>query len=68
MSRIPTPATIETAPEKAQTLLSGVKDQLGVLPNMLRLISNSPQTLEGHLVRGPINHGRAVPLPIRITP
>jgi uncharacterized peroxidase-related enzyme len=49
MSRIPTPATIDAAPEKAQPLLSGVKDQLGFLPNSLRLISHSPQTLEGHL-------------------
>ena len=49
MSRVPTPATIDAAPEKAQPLLSGVKDQLGVLPNSFRLISNSPQTLEGHL-------------------
>jgi uncharacterized peroxidase-related enzyme len=49
MSRIPTPATIDAAPEKARALLSGVKDQLGILPNMFRLISNSPQTLEGHL-------------------
>jgi NAD(P)-dependent dehydrogenase (short-subunit alcohol dehydrogenase family) len=49
MSRIPTPATIDEAPEKAQRLLNGVADQLGVLPNMFRLISNSPQALEGYL-------------------
>jgi uncharacterized peroxidase-related enzyme len=49
MSRIPTPATIANAPEKAQGLLEAVKKQLGVVPNMFRLIATSPQTLDGYL-------------------
>ncbi len=49
MSRIPTPATIEAAPEAARPLLEGVKRQLGVVPNMFRLIANSPAALEGYL-------------------
>jgi len=49
MSRIPTPASIETAPEKSQPLLQAVKKQLGVVPNMFRVIGNSPAALEGYL-------------------
>jgi uncharacterized peroxidase-related enzyme len=49
MSRIATPASIETAPEGAQPLLQAVKKQLGVVPNMFRVIGNSPAALEGYL-------------------
>jgi uncharacterized peroxidase-related enzyme len=49
MSRIATPATVADAPEKSQALLEAVNKQLGVVPNMFRLISNSPHTLEGYL-------------------
>lgn len=49
MSRIPTPATIDAAPAPAQPLLNAVKAQLGSVPNMFRLVSNSPHTLEGYL-------------------
>jgi uncharacterized peroxidase-related enzyme len=49
MSRIPTPATIADAPEKAQPLLEAVNRQLGVVPNMFRLIATSPQALEGYV-------------------
>lgn len=49
MSRIPTPATIEAAPAAAQPLLQAVKKQLGVAPNLFRLVSNSPAALEGYL-------------------
>ena len=49
MSRIPTPATVADAPEKAQPLLNAVNAQLGVVPNMFRLVSTSPQALEGYL-------------------
>ncbi len=58
MSRIPTPATIAEAPAKAQPLLEAVKAQLGVVPNMLRLIATSPQTLEAYLsVSGALGKG-----------
>jgi uncharacterized peroxidase-related enzyme len=49
MSRIPTRASIEAAPEKSQPLLEAVQKQLGVVPNMFRAISNSPAALEGYL-------------------
>jgi uncharacterized peroxidase-related enzyme len=49
MSRIPTPASIEAAPEKSQPLLQAVQKQLGVVPNMFRAIGNSPAALEGYL-------------------
>jgi uncharacterized peroxidase-related enzyme len=49
MSRIPTPTTVADAPEKSQALLGAVKAQLGSVPNMFRLISSSPQALEGYL-------------------
>ena len=49
MSRIPTPATIADAPAKSRPLLEAVHKQLGSVPNMFRLISTSPQALEGYL-------------------
>jgi len=49
MSRIPTPASIEAAPEKSQLLLEAVLKQLGIVPNMFRAISNSPAAIEGYL-------------------
>jgi uncharacterized peroxidase-related enzyme len=49
MSRIPTPATIEAAPVAAQPLLQAVKKQLGVTPNLFRLVANSPAALEGYV-------------------
>jgi uncharacterized peroxidase-related enzyme len=49
MSRIPTPATIEAAPVASQPLLEAVKKQLGVVPNLFRLVANSPAALKGYL-------------------
>jgi hypothetical protein len=49
MSRISTPATIDAAPAASRLLLEGVKKQLGVVPNMFRLIANSPGALESYL-------------------
>ncbi len=49
MSRLPTPASIEASPAAAQPLLQAVKKQLGVVPNLFRLVSNSPAALEGYL-------------------
>lgn len=49
MSRIPTPVTIEAAPEAAQPLLNTVKQSLGSVPNLFRLVANSPAALEGYL-------------------
>ena len=49
MSRIRTPASIEAAPAASQPLLEGVKKQLGFVPNLFRLVSNSTAALEGYL-------------------
>lgn len=49
MSRIPTPANIEAAPVATQPLLQAVKKQLGQVPNLFRLVANSPAALEGYL-------------------
>jgi uncharacterized peroxidase-related enzyme len=58
MSRIPTPATIEAAPAAARGVLQAVKSQLGVVPNMFRLISNSPAALKGYVeLNGALNRG-----------
>lgn len=49
MPRLPTPASIEESPAAAQPLLQAVKKQLGVVPNLFRLVATSPAALEGHL-------------------
>ena len=49
MTRLPTPASIEASPAAAQPLLQAVKKQLGVVPNMFRLVATSPAALEGYL-------------------
>ena len=49
MSRIPVPATISDAPTASQPLLEAVKKQLGVAPNLFRLVSHSPAALQGYV-------------------
>ena len=49
MSRIPTPASIDAAPAKAQPLLDAVKAKLGKAPNLYLLTAASPAALEGLL-------------------
>ena len=49
MPRLPTPASIEASPAAAQPLLHAVKKQLGVVPNLFRVVGNSPAALEGYL-------------------
>ena len=49
MSRIPTPTTTTNAPQASQALLDNVQRSLGSVPNMFRIISNSPAALEGYL-------------------
>ncbi|SFI89091.1 carboxymuconolactone decarboxylase family protein [Celeribacter neptunius] len=59
MSRIHTPASIAEAPEAARPLLEAVQSQLGSVPNMFRLIANSPAALEGYLgLSGALGKGR----------
>jgi uncharacterized peroxidase-related enzyme len=49
MSRINTFASIEASPAAAQPLLEGAKKQLGSVPNLFRVIANSPAALTGYL-------------------
>ena len=49
MPRLPTPASIEASPSAAQPLLHAVEKQLGVVPNLFRVVGNSPAALEGYL-------------------
>ena len=59
MSRIPTPATIADAPESARPLLEAVKTQLGSVPNLFRIVANSPAALEGYLgLNGALGKGK----------
>ena len=39
----------EATPGRAQDLLSGVKKKLGLVPNLTRVLANSPAALEGYL-------------------
>jgi uncharacterized peroxidase-related enzyme len=59
MSRLPIPATIADAPAPAQPMLEAVKKQIGVVPNLFRLVANSPAALEGYLgLSGALGKGR----------
>jgi uncharacterized peroxidase-related enzyme len=65
MSRIQTPETIEAAPSKSQPMLEAVKKQLGVVPNLFRMVSTSPAALEGYLsLSGALGKGQ-LPAPTR---
>ncbi len=65
MSRIHTPATIESAPAASQPMLTAVKKQLGIAPNLFRLVSNSPAALEGYLGMSAALGKGALPAPTR---
>lgn len=59
MSRIATPASIEASPDASQPLLQAVKKQLGVVPNLFRVVGNSPAALEGYLgLNGALGKGK----------
>lgn len=65
MSRIPTPATIAAAPAPSRPLLEAVEKQLGVVPNVFRLVATSPAALEGYVgMLGALGKG-ALPAPTR---
>lgn len=48
MSRIAIPS-VENSPAASKPLLDAVHKQLGVVPNLMKLIGNSPAALEGYL-------------------
>jgi AhpD family alkylhydroperoxidase len=49
MSRIATFPSIEAAPAEARPFLEAAKKQMGSVPNVFRVIANSPAALEGFL-------------------
>jgi uncharacterized peroxidase-related enzyme len=49
MSRIPTPATIADAPAAARPALEAVHARIGSVPNLFRVVANSPAALRGYL-------------------
>jgi uncharacterized peroxidase-related enzyme len=49
MSRIAIPSTVEAAPAATHASLQAVNKQLGVVPNLFRLVATSPAALEGYL-------------------
>ncbi|HEY5560049.1 MAG TPA: carboxymuconolactone decarboxylase family protein [Steroidobacteraceae bacterium] len=49
MSRFSIPAAVSAAPAASQPMLEAVQKQLGVVPNLFRLVAISPQSLEGYL-------------------
>ncbi len=57
--RLATPASVNDAPAAARPLLEAVHQQLGVVPNLFRLVSNSPAALEGYLgLNGALGKGK----------
>jgi uncharacterized peroxidase-related enzyme len=49
MPRIGFPSSIETAPAGSQAALTAVQKRVGKLPNMFRMLANSPAALTGYL-------------------
>jgi uncharacterized peroxidase-related enzyme len=65
MTRIAIPPTTADAPAASQPLLQAVEKQLGKVPNMFRMIANSPSALEGYLaLSGALAKG-SLPAPTR---
>lgn len=52
MSRLQTPATIDAAPAVTRPALEAVQKQLGVVPNLHRVLASSPVALQGYLALG----------------
>lgn len=62
MTRISLPSSIDEAPTGSQPLLEGVNKMLGSVPNLFRLVGNSPAALEGYLgLNGALSNGRLDP-------
>lgn len=58
MSRISIP-TVEQSLDASKPLLAAVEKQLGVVPNLMKLVGHSPAALEGYLaLNGALNKGR----------
>ena len=58
MARIHIPATITDAPAASQPILEAVNKQLGVVPNLFRLVATSPSALAGYVgLNGALSKG-----------
>jgi uncharacterized peroxidase-related enzyme len=58
MSRLSIP-TVEQSLEASKPLLAAVHKQLGVVPNLMKLVGHSPAALEGYLsLNGALNKGK----------
>ena len=58
MSRLSIP-TVDNAPEASKPLFAAVKKQLGVVPNLMKMVGHSPAALEGYLsLNGALAKGR----------
>ena len=49
MSRLSIPSSIESSPQGSQASLGAVAKSLGSVPNLFRLVGNSPAALKGYL-------------------
>ena len=49
MSRLHIPPTVEASPDRSRSPLNAVLKKLGTVPNLFRLVANSPAALEGYL-------------------
>lgn len=59
MSRIITPASIDAAPAATHPYLQAVQRQFGAVPNLFRVVANSPAALEGYLgMAGALGKGK----------
>lgn len=65
MSRLATPATVDAAPASARPQLEAVKKQIGSVPNLFRLVANSPAALEGYLAMSAALAKGSLPSPTR---
>jgi uncharacterized peroxidase-related enzyme len=52
MSRLNIPSSVELSPTGAQASLGAVARSLGSVPNLFRLVANSPAALQGYLALG----------------
>jgi uncharacterized peroxidase-related enzyme len=58
MSRISIPS-VDNSPEASKPLLAAVKQSIGIVPNLMKLVGHSPAALEGYLsLNGALNKGR----------
>jgi uncharacterized peroxidase-related enzyme len=49
MARLAVPTDIDSAPTASRPLLSTVNERLGMVPNLFRLVGNSPAALDGYV-------------------